>query len=100
LRLQLRRKRYADRLRENMRNSVVEAQTDPLTGIYNRRYADMHLEAMVDRCKRRDSNLTVMLLDLDRFKRINDENGHAAGDMVLIEFTRRLQCNLRSIDLV
>jgi two-component system, cell cycle response regulator len=100
LRLQLRRKRYADRLRENMRNSVVEAQTDPLTGIYNRRYADMHLEAMVERCQRRGSNLTVMLLDLDRFKLVNDEHGHAAGDMVLSEFTRRLQLNVRSIDLV
>lgn len=100
MRLQLRRKRYADQLRENMRNSVVEAQTDPLTGVYNRRYADMHLEAMIERCQRRKSHLTVMMLDLDRFKRINDEHGHAAGDMVLSEFTRRLQCNIRSIDLV
>jgi two-component system, cell cycle response regulator len=100
MRLQLRRKRYADRLRENMRNSVVEAQTDPLTGVYNRRYADLHLEAMIERCRRRASNLTVMLLDLDRFKLINDEFGHAAGDMVLSEFTRRLQLNIRSIDLV
>jgi two-component system, cell cycle response regulator len=100
VRLQLRRKRYADQLRENMRNSVVEAQTDPLTGVYNRRYADMHLEAMIERCQRRASHLTVMMLDLDRFKRINDEHGHAAGDMVLSEFTRRLQSNVRSIDLV
>ncbi len=100
MRLQLRRKRYADRLRENMRNSVVEAQTDPLTGVYNRRYADAHLDAMIERCQRRASHLSVMLLDLDRFKRINDEHGHAAGDMVLSEFTRRLQCNVRSIDLV
>ncbi len=100
MRLQLRRKHYADQLRENMRNSVVEAQTDPLTGLYNRRYADMHLEAMIERCQRRRSQLTVMMLDLDRFKRINDEHGHAAGDMVLSEFTRRLQLNVRSIDLV
>jgi two-component system, cell cycle response regulator len=100
IRLQLRRKRYADQLRENMRNSVVEAQTDPLTGVYNRRYADLHLEAMIDRCRNRGSQLTVMMLDLDRFKAINDEHGHAAGDMVLVEFTRRLQCNVRSIDLL
>ena len=100
MRLQLRRKRYADQLRENMRNSVVEAQTDPLTGVYNRRYADMHLEAMIERCQRRQSHLTVMMLDLDRFKRINDEHGHAAGDLVLGEFTRRLQCSVRSVDLV
>ncbi|HET7410314.1 MAG TPA: PleD family two-component system response regulator [Paracoccaceae bacterium] len=100
IRLQLRRKRYADRLRETVRDSMVHAVTDPLTGVYNRRHANAHIEDVVDRSRDRGAELTIMLLDLDRFKSINDGHGHAAGDMVLREFARRLQANVRSIDLV
>lgn len=100
LRSQLRRKHYSDKLRENMRNSMVQAVTDPLTGTYNRRYANSHLDTLVEKCRDRDSGLAVMMLDLDRFKRINDTHGHAAGDAVLQEFSKRLQANVRGIDLV
>lgn len=100
LRSQLRRKHYADKLRENMRNSLVQAVTDPLTGTYNRRYANSHLDLLVEKCRARDSGLAVMMLDLDRFKKINDTYGHAAGDAVLREFSRRLQDNVRGMDLV
>ena len=100
LRSQLRRKHYADKLRENMRNSLVQAVTDPLTGTYNRRYANSHLDILVEKCRARDSELAVMMLDLDRFKKINDTYGHAAGDAVLREFSRRLQDNVRGVDLV
>ena len=100
LRSQLRRKHYADKLRENMRNSLVQAVTDPLTGTYNRRYANSHLDILVEKCRARDSGLAVMMLDLDRFKKINDTYGHAAGDAVLREFSRRLQDNVRGVDLV
>ena len=100
LRSQLRRKHYADKLRENVRNSLVQAVTDPLTGTYNRRYANSHLDILVEKCRARDSGLAVMMLDLDRFKKINDTHGHAAGDAVLREFSRRLQDNVRGVDLV
>lgn len=100
VRLLLRRKHYADRLRERMRTSMVEALTDPLTGLHNRRYATGHLEALVRRCREKGSELTVMMLDLDRFKSVNDRHGHAVGDVVLREFARRLQASVRGADLV
>ncbi len=100
IRSQLRRKHYADRLRENMRTTMVQAVTDPLTGVYNRRYANVHLDAMIEQARERGSDLAVMLLDLDRFKNVNDTYGHAAGDDVLKEFARRLGENVRNIDLV
>ena len=100
LRSQLRRKHYADQLRENMRNNMVQAVTDSLTGTYNRRYANLHLDALIEQAREKDSGLAVMILDLDRFKSVNDNHGHAAGDAVLKEFARRLQENVRGIDLV
>lgn len=100
MRSQLRRKHYGDRLRENMRNTMVQAVTDPLTGVYNRRYANIHLDAMIEQAREKGTDLAVMLLDLDRFKDVNDTHGHAAGDAVLKEFANRLGENVRSMDLV
>ena len=100
LRSVLRRKLYSDQLRENMRNTMVQAVTDPLTGTYNRRYANLHLDTLIDKCREKRSGLAVMMLDLDRFKAVNDTYGHAAGDAVLREFSKRLQANVRTMDLV
>jgi two-component system cell cycle response regulator len=100
IRSQLRRKRYSDRLRSNVRNGLKMAVIDPLTGIYNRRYAAQHMNRVMDRARETDGVFAVMMVDLDKFKRINDEFGHDAGDAVLKEFTRRLQENIRGVDLV
>lgn len=100
LRVQLRRKYYSDQLRNAVRDTMVMAVTDPLTGLYNRRYADLHLAAMLQRQADLGGHLAAMVLDLDRFKKINDSHGHAAGDAVLREFARRLLQNVRGIDLV
>jgi two-component system, cell cycle response regulator len=100
IRSQLRRKRYSDRLRSNVRNGLKMAVIDPLTGIYNRRYAAQHMIRVMERARETDGVFAVMMVDLDKFKRINDEYGHDAGDAVLKEFTRRLQENIRGVDLV
>jgi len=101
LKVQLRRKHYSDRLRSSMHDTLVMAVTDPLTGLYNRRYTNNHLESLISTQNRNGGRgLAAMALDLDRFKTINDRFGHAAGDEVLCEFARRLRENVRGIDLV
>ncbi len=100
LRVQLRRKYYSDQLRKSVQDSMVMAVTDPLTGLYNRRYAHAHIETMIARQRPENATLAAMLLDLDRFKQVNDTYGHAAGDAVLVEFARRLQANFRPADLL
>ncbi len=100
LRTQIRRKRVAEKLRLNLRDGLKLAVTDPLTGLYNRRYAASHMHKIMARARESETEFAVMLLDLDRFKRINDRYGHDAGDLVLEEFARRLQDNIRGIDLV
>jgi two-component system cell cycle response regulator len=76
------------------------AVIDPLTGIYNRRYASQHMIRVMERARETDGVFAVMMVDLDKFKAINDRFGHDAGDAVLREFSRRLQENIRGVDLV
>src|SRR6266513_2001192 len=66
------------------------AMVDPLTGLYNRRFAEQRLAAEVARSERKGHPLTVLTLDLNNFKQINDTHGHPAGDQVLLEFAARL----------
>lgn len=100
LRTQLRYKAYADHLRDNMRDGLRLAVTDPLTGLRNRRYMDTHLARMIEKAQSGGQPLSLLAFDLDRFKLVNDTFGHAAGDEVLKEFSRRLLDNTRSVDLV
>lgn len=100
LRSQLRRKHYSDRLRSSVRDGLRMAVTDPLTGLFNRRYCTQHMGRIVDRARASNGHFTVMMMDLDRFKSVNDRFGHDAGDAVLVEFARRLQENVRGVDLV
>src|SRR6266403_3095701 len=75
------------------------AMVDPLTGLYNRRFAEQRLAAEVARSERKGHPLTILTLDLNNFKEINDTHGHPAGDLVLQEFAARLNNVIRGGDL-
>ncbi len=96
---QIRRKRYADRLRNSMKQSFEMAVTDPLTGLNNRRYLDNHLKHLFNRAAARGRPLSVCMTDIDRFKSVNDTYGHDAGDEVLKEFAARIRASVRGADL-
>lgn len=74
--------------------------TDPLTGLWNLRYLSMVLNQEVERSARFDRPLSLLMLDLDHFKTVNDTYGHARGDEVLVEFARRLRSVVREVDSV
>lgn len=97
------RKRLTDRLRKRVEDGLTAAVTDPLTGLFNRRYALPHLTKMAQRANgptAPQGDFAVMLADLDHFKEVNDTYGHAAGDIVLAEIARRMRANLKSADLI
>lgn len=75
------------------------ALADPLTGLYNRRFAERHIKAETARARRRGYPLTLVLFDLNNFKQINDRFGHPAGDAVLKGFGNRLAEVVREGDL-
>lgn len=97
---QVRQKQLADHLRVSATRSMALAATDPLTGLHNRRYAEHHLKRIMYRARKNRRRFALMLLDLDRFKSVNDSFGHSAGDKVLKEIAARLLDNLRSVDLI
>lgn len=96
----LRRKRRSDRNRARMQDGLRLAIRDPLTGLFNRRFVDPHLASVADRARAEGTPFAVMVMDLDRFKQVNDLYGHAAGDQVLVEVARRLGANLRETDVL
>ena len=77
-----------------------QALHDSLTGLPNRAYFNREFRLQLDKVEREDGQLVVMLLDLDRFKEVNDTHGHAAGDALLMEASRRLERSMRSGDFV
>ena len=72
--------------------------TDPLTGLWNFRYLSMSLAREIERSTRFDRPLAVLMLDLDFFKAVNDQHGHARGDAVLRELAERVQEQIREVD--
>ncbi len=97
---QIRRRRYHRKLRSMLQSSVSMAFTDSLTGIYNRRYMNNHLDRKIVEIEQSAKPVSVMLFDIDFFKQINDTYGHGAGDTVLRELAQRVSDNVRDFDLV
>ncbi len=99
VRTQIKKKRYTERLRDNVQMSIEMAITDGLTGLYNRRYMETHVGTLVEQASSRGKALSVLILDIDYFKSVNDSWGHDAGDDVLREFALRIKKSIRGIDL-
>lgn len=84
-------------LREKLRNQALR---DPLTGLYNRRFMEDSLQRFVRLADREQREISLLMVDLDHFKRLNDEHGHAFGDQVLRETASTLLGALRETDIV
>lgn len=90
------------RLEQSLRaaNARIEllSVTDGLLGIFNRRYLDTHLQGETERAQRYDRPLSIIVWDVDHFKKVNDTHGHATGDAVLLELVQRASAELRPSD--
>jgi diguanylate cyclase (GGDEF)-like protein len=86
-------------LKQNRKLSKL-ALKDPHTGVYNRRYLQEMLEKELSLAKRHSQSLSVIIMDIDYFKAINDVYGHACGDLVLKQFTRTLKKAIRRYDTI
>ena len=95
---QIRRKLYQDRLRSALDGALKMALTDPLTGLYNRRYFIRHMEIVLG--TKQATNVALLMIDVDSFKIVNDQFGHQAGDTALELLGERLRLEVRPVDLV
>ncbi len=84
---------------DRFREYEVRSTVDPLTGVYNRRYLHEVLERETSRARRYGQAYAVLFLDIDDFKRVNDQHGHQLGDEVLVAFSRVLERHLREEDV-
>lgn len=97
----LRKQEEATRkLEEHNKKLLNMASTDPLTGLKNRRVFNRALEAEFDRVKRYGEPFSLLIVDVDHFKRVNDTHGHPAGDQVLKQLSERMVVALRDVDLI
>ena len=99
-RSQIRHKRFQDKLRANYEMSLSLALTDSLTGLYNRRYLEAHLQKTLVFARENRKPLGFLYMDIDFFKKVNDSYGHPVGDEILQGFAKRIKDGLRSFDLV
>lgn len=82
-----------------LRETEEMAMQDSLTGAFNRRYMDIYLRKEINRCNRYEKSFSVMLLDIDDFKKINDTYGHVVGDTILSEISLIFKSTIREEDV-
>ena len=99
VRTQVRRKRYQDRLHEDFLQHLSLALTDSLTGLHNRRYLSTHLDSVMERMRESQKPVSLLMIDADHFKQVNDRYGHSVSDEVLHEIGQRILRNIRGFDL-
>ncbi len=99
VRTQVRRQRYIDILRKRVDRGLELSIIDQLTGLYNRRHMLEQMQLLMRRAQTGDTPLSVVSLDIDHFKAVNDSYGHEAGDEILLEFAERLLMNIRPTDV-
>lgn len=100
IKTQLRRKLYQDNLRIHLEESVDLSTKDGLTGIFNRRYFDIHIKQLLEKANESNKKICLMMVDVDHFKHINDHYGHLGGDDVLRKMSKILSGLFRVTDLV
>lgn len=99
VKIQIRRKKFQDALQAKGQKSLDMAIKDGLTGVFNRRYFDIHAEKMLNNSVTNGKPMALMLLDIDHFKSVNDTYGHQSGDEVLKQLPLRVQRSVRPTDL-
>ncbi len=99
IRTQVRRKRFQEALKSNYQESLSMAVTDSLTGLHNRHYLDTHLENMVRSSLASHKPLSLIIMDMDHFKSVNDDYGHDCGDQVLQQLAKLITADIRTSDL-
>lgn len=96
----LRRKFYADSLRDHFNEDLEMVVTDPLTGLGNRRYLERQVEPLIGDLEENETSFSLLVFDIDHFKRVNDILGHDMGDIILQEVAARIVTNMRAVDIV
>lgn len=99
IKTQLCRKRYNDCLRDSVQQTIALAVKDPLTGLHNRRYFEMHFTSLFEKSVASGKPITAVMCDIDSFKVVNDTYGHGVGDIVIAEVANRIRKNVRNVDI-
>lgn len=95
---QIRRKQFEDNLSQQYEKSLTVAVTDSLTGLYNRRYLETYFEELSSDLRGGGKPTSLLIMDVDHFKAVNDDYGHAAGDEVLRGLAQRVLSGIRGFD--
>jgi two-component system, cell cycle response regulator len=97
---QIKRKKFQDVLKQHFQQNISLATKDQLTGLYNRHYYNARVKQLYDDAIKDGKPLSMMIIDLDHFKQVNDTYGHLVGDEILKETADRITAHVRATDLV
>jgi len=91
--------KYVKKVKNSQEKLFYQSIIDEVTGVYNRRYSSMKLEEVYEYAKRYNQKFSLIILDIDKFKEVNDSQGHLFGDKILSEFSNEMLNTLRSSDI-